>query len=132
MFSILRTHKIFSCVLILTISSTQNYKDESFSLVSKFILTGTMLSLDIGVNCLAKTLLKRFALSKKSVPRFLSTSSGGISEILLPFTNVSKIAQYVFWAVFESFSLLTRRLSYFSLEELIAFHISSVRAFKEV
>ena len=54
-------------LIILTISSTQNSKDESLSLVSKFIFTRTVLSLDIGVHCLAQKLLKRFALSKKSV-----------------------------------------------------------------
>ena len=43
-------------LIFLTISSTQNSKDESLSLVSKFILTGTVLSLDIGVHCLAKKL----------------------------------------------------------------------------
>ena len=101
-------------LIILTISSTQNSKDESLSLVSKFIFTGTVLSLDIGVHCLAKKLLKRFALSKKSVTSLLSTSSGGISGVLLPFTNVFKMALYVFGAVFGSFSLLARR-SWFHL-----------------
>ena len=96
-------------LIILTISSTQTSKDESLSLVSKFILTGTVLSLDIGVHCLAKKLLNRFTLSKKSVKSLSSTSSGGISGILLPFTNVFKMAQYVFGAVFGSFSLLARR-----------------------
>ena len=38
-------------LIILTISSTQNSKDESLSLVSKFILTGTVLSLDIELYC---------------------------------------------------------------------------------
>ena len=38
-------------------SSTQNSKDESLSLVSKFILAGNVLSLDVGVHCLVKKLL---------------------------------------------------------------------------
>ena len=50
----------------------------------------------------------------------------------MPFTNVFKIAQYVLGAVFGSLSLLARRSWYFNLEELIAFDISSVRAFKDV
>ena len=45
-----------------------------------------MLSLDIGVHYLAKKLLNRFALSKKSDTSLLSTSNGGISGTLLPFT----------------------------------------------
>ena len=65
---------------MLAISSTQNSKDESLSLVTKFVLTGTVLSLDIGII----KLLNRLALSKKSITSLLSTSSGGISEILLP------------------------------------------------
>ena len=69
---------------MLAISSTQNSKDESLSLVTKFVLTGTVLSLDIGMHCLAEKLLNRLALSKKSITSLLSTSSGGISEILLP------------------------------------------------
>ena len=112
MVSILRRHKVLPCVLkfhrdhelyfglkdliILTISSTQNSKDESLSLILKFIFRVTALSLDIRVYCLAKKLLNRFALSKESVTSLLSTSSGGISGILLPFTNVFKMAQYVF------------------------------------
>ena len=83
MVSILRRHKVLPCVLkfhrdhelyfglkdliILTISSTQNSKDESLSLIPKFIFTGTVLSLDIGVHCLAKKLLNRSALSKKKL-----------------------------------------------------------------
>ena len=94
---------------MLRISLTQNSKDESFSLVLKFIFTGTVLSLDIGVHCLAKKLLKRFALSKKSVTSLLSTSSGGINGILPPFTNVFRMAQYIFGAVFGAFRLLARR-----------------------
>ena len=94
--------------MILTISSTQNSKDESLSLVPNFILTGTLLLLDIGVHCLVKKLLNRFALSKKSVTSLLSTSSGGISGILLPFENVLKMTQYVLAAVFRPLSLLTR------------------------
>ena len=86
--------------IILTISLTKNSKDESLSLVTKFILSGTVLVLDIGVHCLAKKLLNRFALSKKSITSLLSTSSGGISGILLPFASVSKMAQYVLGAVF--------------------------------
>ena len=54
-------------LIILTISSTQNSKDESLSLIPKFIFTGTVLSLDIGVHCLAKKLLNRSALSKKKL-----------------------------------------------------------------
>ena len=64
------------------------------------MISGTVLLLDIGVHCLAKKLLNRFALSKKSITSLLSTSSGGISGILLPFANVSKMAQYVLGAVF--------------------------------
>ena len=109
MVSILRRYKVLSCVLIfhryyerffwskdliiLTISSTHNSKD--ISLVSELIFTGTVLSLDIGVHCLAKKLLNRLALSKKSVRSLLSTSSGDISGILLPFKNIFKIFQYV-------------------------------------
>ena len=95
-----------------------------------------MQSLDVGVHCLVKKLLNRFALSEKSVASLLSTSSGGISGgisgILQPFTNVFNIAQYVLGAVFGSLSLLARRSWYFNLEELIAFDISSVRAFNDV
>ena len=40
--------------------------------------------------------------------------------------------QYVFGAVFGLFRLLVIRSSYFNLEELVAFDISSVRAFKGV
>ena len=87
-------------LIILAISSIQNSKDESLSLISKVIFTGTALSLDIGVHCLAKKLLNRFAISKKSVESLLSTSTGGISEILLPFTNVFKMTQYVFGGCF--------------------------------
>ena len=118
-------------LIILTISSAQNSKDESLSLVSKFVIAGIVLSLDIGVHCLAKKLLNRFALSKKLVTSLLVTSSGDISGILLPFTNVLKMVQYVFEDVFGSLSLLARRSWYFDLEELIAFNISSVRAFKD-
>ena len=67
--------------IILTISSTQNSKDESLSLVSKFIFTGTVLSLDMGMYCLTKNLLNRLALSRKSVTSLLSTSSSGTSGI---------------------------------------------------
>ena len=81
--------------LTILTSSTQNSKDESLSLVLKFVLKGTVLSLDIGVHWLAKKLLNRFALSKKSVTNLLSTSSGGISGNLLPFTNVFNMSQYV-------------------------------------
>ena len=107
MVSILRRHKVLPCVLkfhrdhelyfglkdliILTISSTQNSKDESLSLILKFIFRVTALSLDIRVYCLAKKLLNRFALSKESVTSLLSTSSGGISGILLVFTYVFKM-----------------------------------------
>ena len=83
-------------LITLTISLTQNSKDESLSLVSEFILTGTVLSLVIGVHCLAKKSL------------------------------------HVLGAVFGSFSLLARCSWYFSLEELIVFDISNVRAFKDV
>ena len=62
-----------------------------------------MLLLDIGVHCLANKLLNRFPLSKEPVRNLLSTSSGGISGILLPFTNVFKMAQYVLVAAFGSF-----------------------------
>ena len=119
-------------LIILTISSTQNSIDESLSLVSKFIFAGTVLLLDIGVHCLAKKLLKIFALSKKSVTSLLSNSSSGISGTLLPFTNVFKMAQNVFGAAFGSFSLLARHSRYFSLGELIAFDISIARGFKDV
>ena len=111
MVSILRRHKVLSCVLIfhryherffwskdliiLTISSTHNSKDESLSLVSELIFTRTVLSLDIAVYCLAKKLSNRLALTKKSVRSLLSTSSGDISGILLPFKNVFKMFQYV-------------------------------------
>ena len=63
-----------------------------------------MLTLDLGMYCLAKKSLNRFALSKKSVTSLLSTSSGGISGILLPFTNVFKMAQYVLGVVSGSLS----------------------------
>ena len=79
---ILRKRKVLWCVLkfhrghelyfglkdliILTISSTKNSKDESLFLVSKVIFAGTALSLDIGMHCLAKKSLNRFALSKKN------------------------------------------------------------------
>ena len=138
-------------LIILAISSAQNSKDESLSLVSKLVFTGTVPSLDIGVHCLSKRLMNRFPLSKKSVTSLLSTSSGGISGILLVFTYVFKMTnkwwyqwnltgiyicfqddQYVFGAVFGSFRLLVIRSSYFNLEELVAFDISSVRAFKGV
>ena len=76
--------------------------------------------------------MDRFALSKKSGTSLLPAISGGISGILLPFTNVLKMAQDVFGAVFRLFSLLARRSWYFNLEELIAFDIYSVRAFKDV
>ena len=55
----------------------------------------------IGVHCLLKKLLNRFALSKKSVTSLLSTSSGGISGILLTFTNVFQMVQHVLRAVFR-------------------------------
>ena len=108
MVSILRRRKVLSCVLkfhrdhelfwlfwskdliILIISSTQNSKNESVSLVSKFIFTGSLLSLDIGVHCLAKKSWNRFALSKKSVTSFLSASSGGMCGVLLSFTMFSR------------------------------------------
>ena len=94
-----------------------------------------MLSLDIGMHCLAKKLLNRFVLSKKPVTSLLSTgllstSSRRVSRILQPF--IFKMAQYVFGAVFGSLSLLARRSWYFNLEEVKAFDISSVRAFKVV
>ena len=61
--------------------STQNSKDESLSLVSRFIFTGAVLSLDTGMHCLTKNSLKRLALSRKSATSLLSTSSGGMSGI---------------------------------------------------
>ena len=67
-------------IIILTILSTHNSKDESLSLVSKFLFTGIVLSLDIGEHCLAKKLLNRFVLSKKPVTSLLTTSKGGIVE----------------------------------------------------
>ena len=78
-------------LIILAISSAQNSKDESLSLVSKLVFTGTVPSLDIGVHCLSKRLMNRFSLSKKSVTSLSSTSSGGISGILLVFTYVFKM-----------------------------------------
>ena len=84
------------------------------------------------MDCLAKKLLNRFLLSKNSVTSLLYTSSGGIIGILLSFTIVFKMAKYVFGNVFGSFSLLVRRSWYFNLEELVAFDISSARAFKDV
>ena len=77
-------------LIILIISSTQNSKNESVSLVSKFIFTGSLLPLDIGVHYLAKKSLNRFALSKKSVTSFLSASSGGMCGILLSLTMFSR------------------------------------------
>ena len=88
--------------------------------------------LDIVVHCLAKKLLNRFVdLLKRSVTSLWSTSVGGISGILLPFTNVSKMSQYVLRAV-GSFSLLARSSCYFNSEKNIGFDISSVRAFKDL
>ena len=84
----------------------QTSEGETLSLVSKSILTGTELSLDIGVYCLLKKLLNRFTLSKKI--SLLSTTSAGTSLIFLPFTNVFKITQYVLGAVFGTLSLLAR------------------------
>ena len=77
-----------------------------------------MLPLDIGVHCIVKKLLNRFALSKKSVISLISSSSGGISGIILSFTNVFKIAQYVLGDVLGSLSLLARRLFYSIWESL--------------
>ena len=54
-----------------------------------------MQSLDIGVHCLVNKLLNRFTFSKQSVKSLLSTSRGGISGILLPFTDVLKMVQCV-------------------------------------
>ena len=83
MVSILRRHKVLSCVLklyydhgllielndliILTISSTQYSKDESLNWISRFFLTGTVLLLDIRLHYLVKKILKRFDFSKKVV-----------------------------------------------------------------
>ena len=53
----------------------------------------------IGGHCLAKHLLNRFPLSNKSITSLLSTGNGGVSGILLSFTNAFKMAQYVFRAV---------------------------------
>ena len=41
-------------LIILAMLPTQNSKDESLSLVSRFIITGTVLRLNIGVQCLEK------------------------------------------------------------------------------
>ena len=68
-----------------------------------------MLLLDIAVHCFAKKLLSRFALFKKSVASLLSTSSGGISGILMPFTNVFKMVGYVLGLLLGYLSLLARR-----------------------
>ena len=46
--------------------------------------------------------------------------------------KIFKMAQYALRAVFGSLSLLARRSCYFNLEELIAFDVSSVIAFKDV
>ena len=93
-------------LIILTISSTQNPIDENLSLVLKFILTEAVLSLDIRVNCLAKNYWVDLLYQINQLQFFSSISSGGISETLLPFTNVFKMAQYVFEAVFSSWRLL--------------------------
>ena len=78
-----------------------------------------MLLLDIGVHCLVKKLLNRFTFSKKLVTSLLSISGGGISGILLPFTNIFK---YVVGVVLGSLSLFVRYSWYFNLEDLIDVH----------
>ena len=85
----------------------------------------------MGLHSLVKKMLNRFAFSKKSVTSLLSATSGGINRILLPFTNVFKIF-YVLEAVMGSLTLFGRRSWYFNLEELVAFDISSPKAFKNV
>ena len=87
-----------------------------------------MLLLDIVV----KKLFNRFAFSNKLVTSLLFTGSGGINEILLPFTNIFNIVQYVLGAILGSLNLFARRLWCFDLEEPIAFHLSSIRAYKSV
>ena len=73
-------------LIILTISLTQNSKEERLSQVSKFILSGTVLFLDVWVHCLLKKLLNRFAFPI-SLTSLLSTSIGGINGILQPFIH---------------------------------------------
>ena len=58
-------------LIILTISSTQNSKDESLSLVWKFIFTRAVLSLDIGVHCLAKKLALKIHFIQKISYKFV-------------------------------------------------------------
>ena len=77
-----------------------------------------MLLLDIRVQFLVNKLID-LRYPKYQLQVLLSTSSGDISGILLPFTNVFKMVQYVLGVVFRSLSLLARRSWYFSLEELI-------------
>ena len=88
-------------LIILAMLSTQNSKDESLSLVSRFILTGTVLPLNIGVQCLEKKKLHRFALSQKSLASLPSTRSDCINEILLPFTNMFSRWPNMFWELFS-------------------------------
>ena len=53
-------------LIILTISSTQNFKDKSLFLVSKFIFTETLLSLNIGEHCLAKKIIEKIRFIQKN------------------------------------------------------------------
>ena len=94
-----------------------------------------MLSLDIGVHYLAKKLLNRFALSKKSNTSLLSTSNGGISGTLLPFTKWQDFQDgpICFGSCFRVIKFISKAFLLFQFgRTYIAFDVSSVIAFKDV
>ena len=81
-------------LIILTISSVQNSKVDSFCSVANVILGGIERTIVIyRCTSLTKIIVNKLTFTKKSVASWFPTSNGGIKGILVPLTSVFSIFQ---------------------------------------